>query len=183
MTTKTAITPGRDPRSFEANAVPAGYGRRRRPDHHGVDTATPRAQRAHSWRIGVSVAFIFLNAACGGGGGDNNDLVADDPITAGVDLGDTNAPSEVATATQYCTRVPLAARQAGQRQVRDFGAVPDDNRDDTDAIQHALDAMKPGETLVFSPGRYLISRTVRVRHPGITVTGPGDITPPTDSQA
>jgi len=136
------------------------------------------------------VAFIFLNAACGGGGGDNSEPVADDPITAGVDLGEPNAPPATPPATpaaayQYCTRVPLAARQAGQRQVRDFGAVPDDDRDDTDAIQSALDAMKSGETLVFSPGRYLISRTVRVQHSGVTVTGPKAIIHATnpDSQA
>jgi hypothetical protein len=59
--------------------------------------------------------------------------------------------------------------------VRDFGAVPDDERDDTDAIQRALDAMKPGDTLVFAPGRYLISRSVRVRNPGVTITGPNAI--------
>ncbi|HET7524426.1 MAG TPA: glycosyl hydrolase family 28-related protein [Burkholderiaceae bacterium] len=56
--------------------------------------------------------------------------------------------------------------------MRDFGALPDDNRDDTDAIQHALDSLKAGETLVFSPGRYLINRSLRVRNPGITITGP-----------
>jgi len=203
---KTMTTPLGDPSITEASAVPARDSRRRRSPSPGSDSATPRSQRARGWYIGASVALIFLNAACGGGG-DSNEAVADDPITAGVDLGDPNAPagvdlgdpnapagvdsgdpnapSEIAAAYRNCTRVPLAARQTGQRAVRDFGAVPDDNRDDTDAIQRALDAMKPGETLVFSPGRYLINRTVRVRHPGVTVTGPKAIIHATnpDSQA
>jgi parallel beta-helix repeat protein len=194
---RTATTPAGDSRLIKASAVPARHDRRRRRTLPGINTATPRSQRARSWRIGASVAFIFLNAACGGGG-DNSESGAGDPITAGVDLGDTNAPpttpptasptappAAAAAAYRYCTRVPLAARQAGQHQVRDFGAVPDDDRDDTDAIQRALDAMKPGETLVFSPGRYLISRTVRVRQPGVTVTGPKAIIHATnpDSQA
>lgn len=81
---------------------------------------------------------------------------------------DSNAAG---AAYHYCARVPVAARPASVRQVRDFGAVPDDDGDDTDAIQRAFDAMKPGDTLEFSPGRYLISRSIRVRRPGVTVTG------------
>ena len=89
-------------------------------------------------------------------------------LPAGVD----RVHAFVATATSpNCLRVPAVATQRGQRQVRDFGALPDDNRDDTDAIQRALDAMRAGETLVFSPGRYQISRSLRVRNPGITITG------------
>jgi parallel beta-helix repeat protein len=137
---------------------------------------------ALGWRFGASLLFILLNAGCGGS--------ADEPMPAGVDVGDapaapspsatpspspTPSPPATPSASEYanCARVPAAARQAGLRQVRDFGALPDDNRDDSDAIQRALDAMKAGETLVFSPGRYLISRTVRVREPGVTITGPG----------
>lgn len=112
---------------------------------------------------GLLLALVLLNAC----GGNANEPVADDAVTAGVDV-DTNA---AATAYSYCTRVPVAARPAALRQVRDFGAVPDDDGDDTDAIQRALDAMKPGDTLEFGPGRYLISRSILVRRPGVTVTG------------
>lgn len=42
--------------------------------------------------------------------------------------------------------------------VQDFGAFPNDDADDTQAIQAALDALNPaGDVLEFSPGEYLIS--------------------------
>jgi parallel beta-helix repeat protein len=161
----TTSTPGAELRRFQASAVPgADRGRRRSASSGQPATLAPRLDKP--WRIGLSVAFIFLNSACGGGG---SEPLADDPITAGVDLGDTNTPA----AYHYCTTVPVAARQTGVHQVREFGVVPDDSRDDTDAIQRALDGLKAGETLVFSPGRYQISRSVRVRRPGVTITGPG----------
>ncbi|HEU5296942.1 MAG TPA: glycosyl hydrolase family 28-related protein, partial [Burkholderiaceae bacterium] len=94
----------------------------------------------------------------------------DTATTAGVDRAD----ALVASATSpYCLRVPAATTPPGQRQVRDFGALPDDNQDDTDEIQRALDTLRAGQTLVFSPGRYLISRSLHVRNPGITITGAG----------
>jgi len=161
----TSTTPGLEAHAFKASAVPASERRRRRATTSFGPPATPAPRLESSWRIGLSVAFIILNAACGGG----SELAADEPITAGVDLGDTASPA----AYHYCTRVPVTARQSGIRQAREFGVTPDDNRDDTEAIQRALDGLKPGETLVFSPGRYNISKSIRVRKPGTTVTGPG----------
>jgi len=110
-----------------------------------------------------------LISACGGAGDDAVDDT-DMPLPDGVDR--VQALGASATSPN-CFRVPAAATPTGQRQVRDFGALPDDDRDDTDAIQHALDALRAGQTLVFSPGRYLISRSLRVRNPGITITGAG----------
>ncbi len=55
--------------------------------------------------------------------------------------------------------------------MRSFGAKPNDNVDDTDEIQKALDTLKPGETLFFPSGRYLTSKSLKVRRPGITITG------------
>ena len=160
--------------------MPSWLGRRRRSQYSGTPTATPPSQPPRGWRIGLSVVFVFLNAACGGG--NDNEPVVDETTPAGVDTGEPNAAP---AAYQYCTRVPAAARQTNPRQVRDFGAVPDDDRDDADAVQRALDAMKAGDTLVFAPGRYLISRSVRVRNPGVTITGPNAIIHATnpDSQA
>ena len=126
-----------------------------------------QATRRSGWRTLAPLATAALISACGGGGNEAVDDT-DTPLTAGVD----RAQALVASATSpNCLRVPAAGTPTGQRQVRDFGALPDDNRDDTDAIQRALDAMRAGETLVFSPGRYLISRSLRVHHPGITITG------------
>src|SRR5258705_17399 len=78
---------------------------------------------------------------------------------------------DAAAISRNCFRGPAMACERGTRQVRFFGALHDDNRYDSAAIQRALDAMRAGETLVFSPGRYQISRSLRVRNPGITITG------------
>jgi hypothetical protein len=121
-----------------------------------------------AWRIGTSLAFLLLSAGCGGG--ESTEPLDGEPITAGVDLGEKEAAP---ASFQDCARVPVAARQTGQRHVRDFGAVPDDNHDDAAAIQRAIDATKAGATLILNPGRYLISHSLRVRNPGITITGPG----------
>jgi hypothetical protein len=59
------------------------------------------------------------------------------------------------------------------RQVTEFGAVPDDGRDDTDAIDRALLAMRPGDTLTFPPGRYEHDRVLVVAVPGARLTGAG----------
>jgi Pectate lyase superfamily protein len=69
------------------------------------------------------------------------------------------------------------------RSVADFGAVPDDNVDDTDAIQRGINALAAGEWLVFPKGRYLHSKSLRVKQTnavlwseGATLhaTNPGD---------
>ena len=73
-------------------------------------------------------------------------------------------------------RVPAAAALASgsaRRDVRSFGAKPNDNVDDTDEIQKALDTLESGETLFFPSGRYLTSKSLKVRRPGITITGEG----------
>jgi Pectate lyase superfamily protein len=122
--------------------------------------------RRSGWRTLAPLATAALVSACGGEG---NEAVDDTDIAlpAGVD----RVHALVSSATSpNCFRVPGMATPS-QRQVRDFGALPDDNRDDTDAIQRALDALRAGQTLVFSPGRYQISRSLRVRNPGITITG------------
>lgn len=123
--------------------------------------------RRSGWRTLAPLATAALVSACGGGGNEAVDDT-DTALPAGVD----RVHALVASATSpNCLRVPAVATPTGQRQVRDFGALPDDNRDDTDAIQRALDALRAGQTLVFSPGRYQISRSLHVRNPGITITG------------
>src|SRR5262245_60526441 len=137
---RTITTPGAEPLGLSATSVPSSLEQPSEPSIPGLGARSKRAGSPAACRIGVALAFIFLNSACGGGG-DGGDPVADEPLPTGVDLD----PHAAAPAYQYCVRVPAAARQTGVRQVREFGAVPDDNRDDTDAIQRALDAMKPGE--------------------------------------
>jgi nitrous oxidase accessory protein NosD len=52
---------------------------------------------------------------------------------------------------------------AGELSVLSFGARGDDDRPDTAAIQAAVDALRPGETLAFPPGDYLIDTRTGVR--------------------
>lgn len=70
-----------------------------------------------------------------------------------------------------CEKVPASVTTAVQRSVTDYGAVRDDGRDDTAAIQRAMDATKSGETVRFPPGRYHISKSLHVRNPGMTIRG------------
>lgn len=58
-------------------------------------------------------------------------------------------------------------------RVTDFGAAPDDDRPDDEAIGRALAALPPGGWLVFPPGRYLQARSLAVAVPGATIWGPG----------
>ncbi|PFH30089.1 right-handed parallel beta-helix repeat-containing protein [Burkholderia sp. JKS000303] len=48
-----------------------------------------------------------------------------------------------------------------------------DVADQTDALQRALDALQPGQRLVFAPGRYTVSRSLIVRQPRVIVSGYG----------
>ena len=124
--------------------------------------------RRSGWRTLAPLATAALISACGGGGNETVDDT-DAPLTAGVD----RVHALVASATSpNCLRVPAYPQALQARQVRDFGAIPDDARDDTDAIQRALDAMQAGQTLIFAPGRYLISHSLHVRRPGVTLMGP-----------
>lgn len=56
--------------------------------------------------------------------------------------------------------------------VTEFGAVPDDGRDDTAALQRAMDELRLGETLTFPPGVYHHSDVLVVRVPGVKLVGP-----------
>ncbi len=61
---------------------------------------------------------------------------------------------------------PVAAR------VTDFGAVPDDGNDDTEAFLAALDATEEGAILI-PEGRYILTDRVTIRRPGVVLRGEG----------
>ncbi|WP_175763450.1 right-handed parallel beta-helix repeat-containing protein [Burkholderia ambifaria] len=48
-----------------------------------------------------------------------------------------------------------------------------DAADQADMLQHALDALQPGQRLVFAPGRYVVGRSLVVRQPNVVVSGYG----------
>jgi parallel beta-helix repeat protein len=77
-------------------------------------------------------------------------------------------------AAAYCDALsPLPSVPAHARRVTDYGAVPDDNLADDNAISAALNALQPGDWLVFTPGRYLQTKSIVITTPGVTVWGAG----------
>ncbi len=96
----------------------------------------------------ATVGLAFGLAACGGGGGG---------------AGTTTVPPVVVA----CVSPAAPAKPSLTVDVRIFGALPDDGRDDTAAIQAALDSLSAGQWLVFPAGSYqhnaqLVVRTARV---------------------
>ena len=71
----------------------------------------------------------------------------------------------------------------GTLKVTDFGADGRDQVDDTAAIQRAIDALQPGQWLVFPPGRYLHSAALVVRQRGVTLWGAGATLHATEPQS
>ena len=69
--------------------------------------------------------------------------------------------------------LPAAPPSQGVLKVTDFGAKGNDEVDDTAAIQRAIDALQPGQWLVFPPGRYLQGAALQVRRRGVTLWGAG----------
>lgn len=154
------------------------------PDTHGATEAhsTSASDVAiRAVRAATLLTMIVVGAACGGGG-DSAEAAppavgALDPVAAPGKPSATPPAAETPSATwQSCLRVPAVAAALSiggetRRDVRSFGAKPNDDADDSAAIQKALDAMKSGDTLFFPSGRYLINRSLRVTKPGITITG------------
>lgn len=96
--------------------------------------------------------------------------------TAVLALGSTLlAPAVCAGALAGGCPLPPLPQQppAGAVDVTRHGAVPDDERPDDEAVQHALAALRPGDWLVFPPGRYRFERRIEVRVPGVTLWGRG----------
>jgi parallel beta-helix repeat protein len=97
---------------------------------------------------------------------------------------DGAAPNASGASASSCGALPpMPALPAKTRSVAEFGVKPSDTVDNTDGIQRALDSLKPGEWLVFPPGRYLHSKRLRVKVPNTVLWGDGatlDATNPDD---
>ncbi len=86
-------------------------------------------------------------------------------------------PSKAADLPVRDTPAYVAGDPSGWASAVAFGAKPDDDGDDTAAIQKALDAGKP---VVYLPaGRYVVSRTLRVRATLRQLAGMGATITPT----
>jgi parallel beta-helix repeat protein len=141
-------------------------------------------------RIGLAfcagVFAIEVLTACGGGsdgtvsdvspdGSASADL-APQPAQSGVDTSSVERVSALFTpVTNSCASLPpMPVKPAsGTRNVRDFGATPDDSTDDTDAIQRALDSLSPGQWLIFPAGRYKHSKSLKVRVSNVVLWSEG----------
>lgn len=132
----------------------------------------------------LSLALIF--AGCGGGGGGVDVPTAQALATAAIGgtatngsdvLSNGSSAQAAATTTSACgtSLPPLRSPTVGARRVTDFGAVPNDDVDDTAAIQRALDSMREGEWLVFPPGKYLHNKSLLVNKKGAQLWGDGAV--------
>ncbi|MCM5678960.1 right-handed parallel beta-helix repeat-containing protein [Schlegelella sp. S2-27] len=126
----------------------------------GRQRGTRRAGRHPAAARLVAAILLAVLAACGGGAG-------------------SNEPLEAAEAQQQlpsCAALPPLPLQPAMDKRKDvtaFGAVPDDEGDDTQAIDDALKSLKEGDWLVFPPGRYKHARSLQVRTANVVLWGDG----------
>lgn len=67
----------------------------------------------------------------------------------------------------------MTATQGTVVDVTTHGATPDDDGDDTDAIETAITALEPGDTLLIPPGTYVYSDTIDVKPANILIAAKG----------
>jgi hypothetical protein len=85
------------------------------------------------------------------------------PVVAENPPDDDSLVHAFATVSSCAALPAIPARPSRVKSVADFGAHPNDSVDDTDEIQKALDSLEPGQWLVFPPGRYIHSRSLKVK--------------------
>lgn len=133
-------------------------------------------------RAMIGLVAVLAMTGCGGGGGapgTTTDATSSlsDAGAAALDparLQRTTTTAVSVTMPMTCTRAsPLPVRPAQYLSVTDFGARPDDDNDDASAIIAALEAAKPGQWVVFPPGRYIQSKSISVNKVGVTLWGQG----------
>jgi hypothetical protein len=108
----------------------------------------------------------------------SGDSAAADTSVASADTGADAAISGRATAagvtvsSSSCTALPaLPAIPSDALKVTDFGAIPNDNLPDDDAISRAMKALKPGQWLIFPPGRYIQAKSIILTVPNAVLWG------------
>lgn len=79
---------------------------------------------------------------------------------------------------------PARSLPDGRVSLEEFGAVPNDGRDDTVALQKAFDALRPGQTLTIPAGdTFEHSAVLRLHSPNSTITGGGTLVATDESQS
>jgi Pectate lyase superfamily protein len=117
-----------------------------------------------------SAVCLAALSACGGsarstGAADASDTSLSNAAKARLQVQDTTS----------CLQAPAVPTlpSGGLIDVTDFGAVPNDEVDDTVFIQRAISSARKGQWVYFPPGRYLHSKSLSVLQPGITLWGEG----------
>lgn len=144
--------------------------------------------------VGVFSAALIVTlplSACGGGGSGDAEGVETAQSLSGSAQSAFDTPGLAAGLDATALTSPITAAQAqsvaetcesisqppvptpGAILVTDFGATPDDEDDDTPALQAAIDAAKSGDWVVFPPGRYIHNKSLVVRRAGVTLFGDG----------
>ena len=91
------------------------------------------------------------------------------PATTVTESASTPAPTTTAPPVDYSLgpTTPIVV-------VTDFGAIADDDRDDSAALQRAIDAAPAGGTVAFPAGTYVQSELLRVRTAGVRLWSADD---------
>ena len=139
-------------RSIQANHVPGAS--RALEAHSASRSALYVATRAV--RAATLLTMIVVGAACGGGGDSAEaappavGALAPSPEAQNPSTPSTSTPEASSASWKSCLRVPALAEAlvAGdaRRDVRSFGAKPNDDADDSAEIQKALDSLKSVES-------------------------------------
>jgi parallel beta-helix repeat protein len=96
------------------------------------------------------------------------------------------APTTTVTTTTAPPAVVPASRPSPvgpSLSVASLGAVPNDNVDDSAAIQRAIDSAPEGTNVVFPPGVYLHNNVINVRGRGVKLWGYGAVLEGTNPRA
>ncbi|HVH34837.1 MAG TPA: right-handed parallel beta-helix repeat-containing protein [Tahibacter sp.] len=96
-----------------------------------------------------------------------------EPSSAPTTGSDGAVDSSAYTVAACRSLVAPPTKPSTAKVVTSFGVAPSDTKDQTAAIQAALDALKPGDWLVFPAGKYLHSKSLRVRVAGVTIWSEG----------
>ena len=81
-----------------------------------------------------------------------------------------SAPHGLGVLAATCLALAQFHGFAAVRDVADFGAKPDDDADDATAIQKAIEAASPGDTVSLPAGTFLINRALRPKS-GVKIQG------------
>ncbi|KDB53029.1 hypothetical protein X805_13910 [Sphaerotilus natans subsp. natans DSM 6575] len=129
--------------------------------NHPIGTGPPRREEASPGRP-------RLGARSGPG------LAAALLLCAGLLPGAAHAASLLQPPPPCPVAIPAHPPATAQVwRVSDFGAIPDDDLADDEALRRAQATLRPGDWLVFEPGLYLQAHSVTIDRPGLTLWGPG----------